>query len=94
MLGVLLESLIHFPAVLADFYFSGSLNEGIVDPDLDSDDDDWHHSPSQVKCSLLANSEEQQQSASPVHSADPSSTYLSRVKQTTERVTNPGQCAE
>lgn len=42
MLGVLLQSLVHFPAVLADFYLSGLLEEEIVDPDLESDDDEWH----------------------------------------------------
>lgn len=49
MLGVLLQSLFHFPAVLADFYLSGVLEEEKVDPALESDDDDELCSFSQVK---------------------------------------------
>ncbi|KAM8737315.1 ribosomal protein S6 kinase alpha-1 isoform 5-T5 [Acanthopagrus schlegelii] len=46
MLGVLVQSLLHFPAVLADFYLSGLLEEEEkVDPDLESDDDEWHSFP-------------------------------------------------
>lgn len=46
MLGDLLLSLVQFPAVLADFYLSGLLEErGKVDPDLESDDDEWHSFP-------------------------------------------------
>lgn len=56
MLGVLLQSLVQFPAVLADFYLSGWLEEEKVDPDLESDDDDddWHSfSRVQVRVSHL-----------------------------------------
>lgn len=42
MLGVLLQSLLQLPAVLADFYLSGLLEEGKVDPDLARDDDELH----------------------------------------------------
>ncbi|MED6253862.1 hypothetical protein ATANTOWER_005465 [Ataeniobius toweri] len=42
MLGVLLHSLVQLPAVLADFYLSGLLEEGKLDPDLGSDDDERH----------------------------------------------------
>lgn len=60
MLGVLLQSLVHFPAVLADFYLSVLLEDGKVDPDLESDDDEWHSfSQVQVRVPLLsANSAE------------------------------------
>lgn len=40
MLGVLLQSLLQFPAVLADFYLSGLLEEGKIGPDFESDDDE------------------------------------------------------
>ncbi|KAM6969027.1 ribosomal protein S6 kinase alpha-1 isoform 4-T4 [Tautogolabrus adspersus] len=42
MLGVLLQSLVQLPAFLADFYLSGLLEEEKVEPDSESDDDDWH----------------------------------------------------
>lgn len=60
MLGVLLQSLVQFQAVLADLYFSGLLEEGKVETDLESDDDEWHSFPQvQVRVSLLlANSAE------------------------------------
>lgn len=51
MFGVLLQSLVHLPAVLVDFYLFGLLEEGKVDPNLESDDDDWHSfSQVQVVC--------------------------------------------
>lgn len=43
MLGVLLHSLLQLPAVLADFYLSGLLEEevgGEADPEVESDDDE------------------------------------------------------
>lgn len=49
MLGVLLQSLLGFPAVLADYYLSGLLEEEKVDPDLESDDDDWDYYSPQVQ---------------------------------------------
>lgn len=60
MLGVLVRSLLHFQAVLADFYLSALLEDGKVDPDLESDDDEWHSFPQvQVRVPLLsANSAE------------------------------------
>lgn len=42
MLGVLLQSLVQLPAFLADFYLSGLLEEEKADPELESDDDEWH----------------------------------------------------
>lgn len=47
MLGVLLQSLLQFPAVLADFYLSALLllEEENVDLDLESDDDELHSFP-------------------------------------------------
>lgn len=58
MLGVLLQSLFHFPAALADLYFSGVLEDGNADPDSESDDDEGH-SFAQVRVDLLsANSTE------------------------------------
>lgn len=60
MLQVLLQSLAHFPAALADFYLSVLLEEGKVDSDLESDDDEWHSfTQVQVRLPLLsANSAE------------------------------------
>lgn len=49
MLGVLLQSLLQFPAVLADFYLSGLLEEGKVDGDPESDDDDFLYPLAQVQ---------------------------------------------
>lgn len=45
MLGVLLQSLLQLPAVLADFYLSGLLEEGKVVPGLESDDDELRSFP-------------------------------------------------
>lgn len=46
MLGVLLESLVHFPAFLVDFYLSWLLEERgkqvEEEEDLESDEDEWH----------------------------------------------------
>lgn len=58
MLGVLLQSLLQLPAVLADFYLSGLLEEGKADPEVESDDDEppWPLAQVQVRLgpSLLA----------------------------------------
>lgn len=53
MLGVLLHSLLQLPAVLADFYLSGLLEEegGRADPEVDSDDDESPWPLAQVKVS-------------------------------------------
>lgn len=51
MLGVLLHSLLQLPAVLADFYLSGLLEEegGKADPEVESDDDESPWPLAQVK---------------------------------------------
>ncbi|XP_069391445.1 ribosomal protein S6 kinase alpha-1 isoform X1 [Paralichthys olivaceus] len=54
MLGVLLQSLVQLPGLLADFYLSGLQEGGKPDPGLETDDDDEsnvcrHSSSSQVK---------------------------------------------
>lgn len=55
MLGVLLQSLLQFPAVLADFYLSRLLEEETTDADLGSDDDESFFRPQvQVRVSLLS----------------------------------------
>lgn len=73
MLGVLLQSLLQFPAVLADFYLSGLVEEEKIDADLGSDDDEsFFHPQVQVRVSLLsANGAEMSGSAG---SKDPSLT--------------------
>lgn len=55
MLGVLVQTFVQLQAVLADFYFSGLLEEGKVESDLESDDDDWHSfGKVQVRVHLLS----------------------------------------
>lgn len=55
MLGVLIQSLLHLPAVLADFYLSGLQGEEHTDADLESDDDESFFLPQvQVRVSLLS----------------------------------------
>lgn len=49
MLGVLLQSLLQLPAVLADFYLSGLLEEGKADPEVESDDDELPWALAQVQ---------------------------------------------
>lgn len=73
MLGVLLQSLLQFPAVLADFYLSGLVEEEKIDADLGSgDDESFFHPQVQVRVSLLsANGAEMSGSAG---SKDPSLT--------------------
>lgn len=55
MLGVLLQSLLQFPAALADFYLSGLLEEGKTDAHLESSDDELFFLPQvQVRVALLS----------------------------------------
>lgn len=55
MLGVLLQSLLQFSAVLTDFYLSGLLEEGKTDADLESSDDESFFLPQvQVRVALLS----------------------------------------
>lgn len=55
MLGVLLQSLLQFPAVLADFYLSGLLEEEKTDADLELSNDESFFLPQvQVRVALLS----------------------------------------
>lgn len=71
MLGALLQSLFQFPALLADFYLSGLQEEGKVDPDLESDDDEWH-SFAQVQVRVPLRPANSAALSDPTKSRDPS----------------------
>lgn len=75
MLGVLVQSLLQLPAVLADFYLSRLLEEEKPDAELGSDDDESFFLPQvQVRVSLLsANGAEMSGTAG---SKDPSLPHL------------------
>lgn len=76
MLGVLLQSLLQLPGVLADFYLSGLLEEDKTDTNLESSNDESFFLPQvQVRVALLsANGAE---SSASVGCRDPSLTPTS-----------------
>lgn len=71
MLGVLLQSLLHFPAVLADFYLSGLLEGEKSDADLEPSDDESFFFP-QVQVRVAPLSANDAELSASVGSRDPS----------------------
>lgn len=71
MLGVLLQSLLQFPAVLADFYLSGLLEGEKSDADLEPSDDESFFFP-QVQVRVAPLSANGAELSASVGSRDPS----------------------
>lgn len=71
MLGVLLQSLLQFPAVLADFYLSGLLEGEKTDAELEPSDDESFFFP-QVQVRVAPLSANGAELSASVGSRDPS----------------------